>query len=198
MNAESYLRKNLTVPNVLSLFRLLLVPVYVVLFVKGRKYMALAAFAIASLTDLLDGIIARKYNLITDLGKLLDPVADKLMVLTALFSMAIGNKAIPPVMPWAAVITVLFKEVLLMIGGLLMLNRGIVVHSAFVGKTAQVVFVCGLVACFFHDQLAALCAGWFMTPDLMLVWLGVALTLIAFVVYVERSLRQVFGHEEIF
>ena len=60
----------------------------------------LATFLAASLTDLLDGRIARKYNLITDFGKLVDPFADKVMVLTALFSMAIGSPAIPPVVPW--------------------------------------------------------------------------------------------------
>ena len=94
MTAKELIRKNLNVPNVLTMIRLLLVPVYVVLFVSGQKYAALVTFLAASLTDLLDGRIARKYNLITDFGKLVDPFADKVMVLTALLSMAIGSSAI--------------------------------------------------------------------------------------------------------
>ena len=107
MTAKELIRKNLNVPNVLTMIRLLLVPVYVVLFVSGQKYAALVTFLAASLTDLLDGRIARKYNLITDFGKLVDPFADKVMVLTALLSMAIGSSAIPPVVPWVAVIILL-------------------------------------------------------------------------------------------
>ena len=87
MTLKEILKKNLNVPNVLSLIRLLLVPVYLILFVRGQKTAALVVFAAACFTDLLDGRIARKYNLITDLGKLLDPVADKVMILTAMFSM---------------------------------------------------------------------------------------------------------------
>ena len=97
MTLKEILKKNLNVPNVLSLIRLLLVPGYLILFVRGQKTAALVVFAAACFTDLLDGRIARKYNLITDLGKLLDPVADKVMILTAMFSMTIGNDAIPAI-----------------------------------------------------------------------------------------------------
>ncbi|MEG0997345.1 MAG: CDP-alcohol phosphatidyltransferase family protein, partial [Clostridia bacterium] len=75
MTAKEYIKKNLNVPNVLTMVRLLLVPVYIVLFVRGLKYPALIIFLVASFTDLLDGIIARKYHLITDFGKLMDPFA---------------------------------------------------------------------------------------------------------------------------
>ena len=112
MTLKEILKKNLNVPNVLSLIRLLLVPVYLILFVRGQKTAALVVFAAACFTDLLDGRIARKYNLITDLGKLLDPVADKVMILPAMFSMTIGNDAIPAVIPWAAVLVVLAVECL--------------------------------------------------------------------------------------
>ena len=155
MTAKELIRKNLNVPNVLTMIRLLLVPVYVVLFVSGQKYAALVTFLAASLTDLLDGRIARKYNLITDFGKLVDPFADKVMVLTALLSMAIGSSAIPPVVPWVAVIILLMKELVMIIGGLVMLKHGIVVYSRLVGKTAHCVFIAGLVATYFHDWFVA-------------------------------------------
>ena len=73
-----------TIPNVLTIIRIILIPVFVVLFFKGHKMAALAVFCAASLTDMLDGYLARKLNQITDFGKLFDPLADKLMVLTAM------------------------------------------------------------------------------------------------------------------
>ena len=92
MTAKEYIQKNLNVPNVLTLIRLLLVPVYIVLFVRGQKNAALAVFLAASFTDLLDGRIARKYNLITNFGKFMDPIADKLLTHTAFIMLtAIGR-----------------------------------------------------------------------------------------------------------
>ena len=81
---ERYLTNIWNVPNVLTILRLLLIPVFVVLHVMGFPKMALLTFCVASFTDWLDGHIARKHNLITDFGKLMDPLADKLMVCTAL------------------------------------------------------------------------------------------------------------------
>ena len=117
MTAKEYIRANLNVPNVLTIIRLLLVPVYVAVFAAGYRYWALFVFLLASFTDLLDGRIARRYNLITDFGKLMDPLADKIMVLTAMISMAIGNAQIEPVIPWLAVIILLGKEIYMVQGG---------------------------------------------------------------------------------
>lgn len=77
----------MNLPNKLTILRVLLIPVFVFLFYiefTAHYFIALAVFAIASLTDLFDGKIARKYNLITNLGKFLDPIADKVLVLSAL------------------------------------------------------------------------------------------------------------------
>lgn len=190
MTIKDAVKKNLNVPNVLTLIRLLLVPVYIALFVNGRKYAALIVFLAASFTDLLDGMIARKYNLITDFGKLMDPFADKVMVLTAMFSMAIGSAAIPAVIPWAAVIILLLKELVMICGGMLLLKHGIVVYSSMIGKVAHCVFIAGLVATYFHDWFARVCASWPLAPDLILVWLAVCLTLCALVFYVTDSVKK--------
>lgn len=107
-----------------------MVPVYIVLFAQGKKYPALIVFVAACLTDLFDGRIARKYNPITNLGKLLDPFVDKVMVLTAMFSMTVGNKAISPVLPWAAVIVLLVKEPFMMALGCCCAGKGIVSIAA--------------------------------------------------------------------
>ena len=77
----------MNLPNKLTMLRVILIPVYLVLWhldFPGNNYAALAVFVVASLTDLLDGYIARKYNLVTDFGKFMDPLADKMLVLTAM------------------------------------------------------------------------------------------------------------------
>lgn len=189
MTIREYMRQNWNVPNVLTLIRLFLVPVYVLLFAIGEKYSALTIFLLASFTDLLDGRIARKYNLITDFGKLMDPLADKVMVVTAMCSMAIGSKTISAVVPWAAVVILFIKELIMVIGSAIMLRYQIVVYSTMVGKVAQCMFIASLVAVYFHDWFVQLCAGWFLPLDLLMMWLSLALTLCALVIYVTRSLR---------
>lgn len=72
----------LTIPNILSYVRILLIPVIVVLFAKGENIWTLVVVALSSLTDIVDGFVARKFNMITDFGKFIDPVADKATQLT--------------------------------------------------------------------------------------------------------------------
>ena len=129
-----------TVPNALTMIRLVLVPVFAVLFANGHPRWALAVFCAASLTDALDGYLARKLNQISDFGKLFDPLADKLMVLTALFCQGAAG-----VFPWTAIWIVQGKEILMMLGGTFMLNRGIVVSANYYGKTATVFFMASLM-----------------------------------------------------
>ena len=190
LTAREYIKHNFNVPNILTIIRLLLVPVYVALFAAGEKYSALTVFLLASFTDLLDGRIARKYNLITDFGKLMDPLADKIMVLTAMFSMAIGNRRIQPVIPWLAVIILLAKEIYMVWGAARLYKKGIVAYSSMIGKVAQCAFIVGLVSVFFHDWFAVICDGWFMTLDVMLIWLAVILTLCAVVRYNNHYRRE--------
>ena len=178
-------KKNWNVPNALTVLRMLLIPVFVALYVNGNSYGALIVFLAASFTDLLDGMIARKFHLITDFGKLMDPLADKLMVVTALFCQAFSG-----IIPWVAVLVVLSKELLMVLGGAYMLTKGIVVYSNMVGTVAHCLFIAALVATFFHSALLAALPGWFMTPDLMLVWIAVIVTLCAMIVYGRSALNQ--------
>ncbi len=182
-------KKNCNVPNALTLLRMFMIPAYIVLFIKGHKYWALFTFLLAGLTDVLDGIIARRYNLITDFGKLMDPLADKLMGITAMFSLAIGTEQIPPVMPWPVLIVILGKELLMMLGGLLMLGRHIVVYSKPIGKAAQALLTVGLVAAYFHDELAGLWR-FSLSPDVMVLYLAMVLTLAALVFYAHSCVVQ--------
>lgn len=84
----------MNLPNRLSILRIVMVPLFVVAYFLAftwSPYVALGIFILAALTDMLDGCIARKYNLVTDLGKLLDPIADKILVCAALFCIAVTN-----------------------------------------------------------------------------------------------------------
>lgn len=171
------------VPNVLTIFRLILVPVFVVVFNAGHPRWALAVFCLASLTDALDGMLARKLNQITDFGKLFDPLADKLMVLTALFCQGSAG-----VLPWTAIFIVLAKELWMMCGSVFMLKKGIVVYANYFGKTATVCFILSLILSFFHEELAA----WGYRVDLWLLWTSVALALLALTVYTVQAWKQLY------
>ena len=185
-----------TIPNVLTMIRLILIPVFVVVFFSTphdrNKIAALVIFAAASITDMFDGMLARKLNQITDFGKLFDPLADKVMVVTAMVCQAIIG-----VFPWIAIIIVGTKEILMMLGGLFMLSRNVVVYSNYVGKTAQVFFIASLLLSFFHPSLeAAEFRVLGMTPDLLLFWITVALSLAALAVYVAGALRTLKAKKE--
>ena len=178
-----------TIPNVLTMIRLILIPVFVVLFFRGQKIAALGVFVAASLTDMLDGYLARKLNQITDFGKLFDPLADKLMVLTAMVCQGIDG-----VFPWTAIIIVAAKELVMVLGGMFMLSKNIVVYSNYVGKTAQVCFIASLVLSFFHEKFVAgnvVLGG--MTPDIILLWITVILAFSAMTIYIIQSARKIRG-----
>ncbi len=178
------------IPNVLTMMRLVLIPVFVIVFFNTPqdrdKIAALIVFAVASITDMFDGMLARRLNQITDFGKLFDPLADKVMVVTAIVCQAVIG-----VFPWIAVIVVGAKELAMLFGGMFMLGKGVVVYSNYWGKTAQVFFIAALLLSFFHPSLEA---GAFrvmgMTPDLALLWVSVALAFAALVVYAAGAARQ--------
>ena len=178
------------IPNVLTMLRLVLIPVFVAVFFNTpadqNKIAALVIFAVASITDMFDGMLARKLNQITDFGKLFDPLADKLMVVSAMVCQAIAG-----VFPWAAVAVVAAKELVMFFGGMYMLSRGVVVYSNYWGKTAQVFFIASLLLSFFHPGLAAGKVCLFgVTIDLLLLWITVALALAALVVYALGAAKK--------
>ena len=186
-----------TVPNVLTMLRLVLIPVFIWFFClahpagqpvrKDWLMASLAVFVAASLTDMLDGYLARKLNQITDFGKLFDPLADKLMVLTAMVCQAVVG-----VFPWPAIIIVACKELYMVLGGMFMLKKGVVVYSNYVGKTAQVCFIASLVLSFFHHDFEDAGTRLFgLTPDILLLWITVALAVAAMIVYTVNAYRKI-------
>jgi cardiolipin synthase len=139
-------KRNLTkeifaIPNVLCYFRIALIPVFCVLYLGGNYYLAAIVLAIASITDKLDGTIARKFNMVTDLGKIIDPIADKLMQ----FAVALCLISSYPLMIVLAVALVI-KELYMGIKGLLNLKSGQKIYSAlWFGKMCTVVLFISMI-----------------------------------------------------
>lgn len=137
----------MNLPNKLTLFRIFLIPFFVFFLltdlVPYSNYIALAVFAIASLTDLLDGKIARKYNLVTNFGKFMDPIADKLLVAAALIGF-VANGA----MPCWIVIILIAREFIISGFRLVASDAGIVLAAGWSGKfktATQMVMCCFLI-----------------------------------------------------
>lgn len=138
------------IPNVLSLLRLAMVPAFVAVFFTdsphAHRYAGLI-FIIASMTDALDGYIARKRNMITKLGRILDPLADKLMTAAAIICITIAD--IVPV--WIFIVFAV-KELIMAVGTVIMLKRiDDVLPSNILGKTATVTFFIFCVALMMFD-----------------------------------------------
>lgn len=95
----------MNLPNILTIIRFFLIPVYVALFFIGERHAAFGIWLLAGLTDIMDGYIARKHNLVTTIGMMLDPLADKLMMLTVMFSLLWSGD-----MSWTAAIAMLIRD----------------------------------------------------------------------------------------
>ncbi len=108
-----------TVPNILSAFRLVLVPVFLVLVILGHDILALAVLIFSSLTDFLDGVLARRLNQVSRLGQLLDPAADRLFIFATLVGLAVRG-----IVPWWLVAIIVGRDVLLLAAGILLANFG--------------------------------------------------------------------------
>lgn len=126
------------IPNVLSAVRILMVPLFIYLFFEyyGRIYLSLIVFLLAGLTDIIDGYLARRNNWITNLGKLLDPLADKLMQCTVLVCFALKD-----IIPWQLTAVFMLKELFMVCGALIVLKKiKVTVKSKWYGKVTTAVF----------------------------------------------------------
>lgn len=143
---KDWKKEILTVPNLLSLFRLLLIPVYVVIYLNASNsvdyYIAGAILAVSCLTDLIDGKIARHFNLITTVGKVLDPIADKATQFTLIVCLAIHY----PVLYYIIALFVV-KEAFQLLAGLWLFRKGRMLKYALItGKICTTVLFISLIA----------------------------------------------------
>ena len=172
---------NWNLPNILTVVRIILVPVMVVLlFINpastAMRIAATAVFAVAMITDFLDGTIARKYNLITDFGKLWDPIADKALTGAAFISLSILTHSDgQPELPWFFTIIILIREWGITLLRSRLKKRGIIMAANKGGKTKTVTQTAALLL--FLLNLHHL-PGWLQVVGWVLMWAALILTVI--------------------
>ncbi len=161
----------MNLPNRITLLRIILIPFFVAayilkdvsaLYVSGSGdywvYIALGIFALASLTDFLDGHIARKYNLVTDMGKFLDPIADKILVASALF-IVLGFTLVP-VVPGVIIVTLIIgREFAISALRTIAAGKNVVIAADRIGKLKTVTQIAALLVLLPAAQLDALTGG---------------------------------------
>lgn len=162
----------MNLPNKLTLLRIILTPVFMAVLYRGLNYIALAIFIIASVTDLLDGKIARKYNLVTDFGKFADPLADKILVTAAMLWFVECGR-----MPAWMLMIVITRE--FAVSGLRMIavDNGRVIAAGWSGKVkTAATMVCLVVMLALGPQIEAarmqmLLSSQFPAPHPPILWL---------------------------
>lgn len=142
----------MNIPNLLTMLRFLLIPVFVYFFFSPIQYgieFSIIVFILAGITDTLDGYIARKYNMITRLGIVLDPLADKLMLITVLISVTISNN-----IPLWIIAVVGIKELLMIFGAISLYNQDdVVIPANIFGKLSTVLSYVAILAVMFELPL---------------------------------------------
>lgn len=152
------MKKVFNIPNILSMFRIVLIPFFALLYFKADAqntqyyFYASLALILSGISDLLDGVIARKFNQITYLGKILDPLADKLTQVVVVICVAIKLDS------WvltAALMVFVVKEFLMLIGGFIILKNKITLQaSRWYGKVATAVFYIVMAAIAMFDWIS--------------------------------------------
>ena len=145
MYIKDWKKELLTIPNMLSLFRLLLIPVYIIIYLNAKNdseyFIAASILAVSCLTDMIDGKIARHFNMITNVGKVLDPLADKMTQLALTICLSIKYPALRSVL-----LLLVIKEVFQASVALIMFRRGKVLPgSLFAGKICTTVLFITLI-----------------------------------------------------
>lgn len=169
---------SMNLPNKLTIFRCILIVPFVALLLNGYDLAATIIFVIASLTDLLDGKIARKYNLVTNFGKFMDPLADKLLVCSALICLIEMGR----LEAWIVCI-IIAREFIISGFRLIASDNGIVIAASYWGKfktTFQMVMVIVLMLNFQNSIMIII--------GNILIWVSLALTVISLVDYVAKNL----------
>lgn len=192
-----------TVPNALSALRIIIVPVFAVLFLKGETIAAVSLLFVSGLSDFFDGKIARRFNQVSELGKMLDPIADKLTQVTLavllFYKFYVASDRSLHAFAWVFLLFII-KEMIMLVGGGIMIAVGIRPGAAEIwGKISTFIFYGVMIAIIavgpeigaFIDVL-----NWSIPPIIMklLVVLAVVLTFTAFASYMPATYRQVRDH----
>lgn len=180
----------MNLPNKLTIFRVILIPFFVFFmlapyFPDNGKYIAVAIFIIASLTDMLDGKIARKYNLVTNFGKFMDPLADKLLVCSAMICLvATGQLA-----SWIVII-IISREFIISGFRLIAADNGIVIAASYWGKFKTVFQMLMIIVLILDIQNAG-----FQVLGVMLTYVALVLTVVSLIDYIVKN-KQVLKEQK--
>lgn len=186
----------MNLPNKLTLLRVIMIPLvmafYMIEAIPYGKIVALVLFVLAAVTDFLDGKIARKYNLVTDFGKFMDPIADKLLVASTLFMIAIDG-TIPN--PWGVIVVAIImgRELIIDAFRLIASNKGIVLAADIWGKAKTMVQCWTMPLCIllaFFEQCTKVGGAGLLTYQIIcyvLVGLSTVLTVISGVNYIVKN-----------
>lgn len=171
----------MNLPNRLTILRTLMIPVFLFFLLTDyagncSKWIAVIVFILASLTDFLDGHIARKYNLVTNFGKFMDPLADKLLVCSAMICMTEMEK-----LPAWIVIVIIAREFIISGFRLVASDNGIVIAASYWGKF-KTVFQMAMIIVLIADF-----GGVFDIIAQVLIWIALALTIISLIDYVVKN-----------
>ena len=172
------------IPNMLTIVRFILIPFIFGTVISRHYFVGIVIFTISAFTDILDGYIARKYNYISDIGKLIDPLADKLTQLSLLLALTILN-----ILPWWILAVVFVKECAIVITASVLYKKDdVVVYSKWYGKLATSLFylaiVCSLVINQFHINLP-------FRFDLYIYYLAILSTIFSFIMYaIQFKIKQ--------
>ena len=173
------------VPNALTIIRFLLIPVIVISIFNGDYIIAFIFFTVSGITDIADGCIARKFNLISNFGKLMDPLADKLTQISTIASLTIID-----IIPIWILAVVLLKELIMIAGASFLYGKDVVVYSKWYGKLATVLFYVAIVFSLLINQFN-LESIW-SNLDLWLFYLALFATVFSLLMYIKDVYQKGF------
>lgn len=192
MRKEDLKHQIFTIPNILTYIRILAIPVYMYFtiaksayvlhtdaFPQGFPLIGLIIMAVAASTDVFDGMIARKFNQGSDLGILLDPLADKLM-----HTMAVLSLVIIGYVHWVFIVLLIVKEGLMIAAGIFLANNSKLIKANMMGKVASVTISAGVLLSYFHPFFDVKVYN----LDWIVLGLGVVLTYVAFFNYLKQAM----------
>lgn len=165
-------------PNTLTIIRFLLIPVIIFYIFTGNYILAFTFFTISAVTDIADGFIARKYNFVSNFGKLMDPLADKLTQIATLTSLVMTH-----IIPIWILIVVLCKEFVMIMGASFLYGKDVVVYSKWYGKLSTVLLYLAIVSSLLIKQFEL--PSYFDKFDFGLYYLALASTIFSLVMYIK-------------
>ena len=170
----------MNLPNILTIIRFIIVPFMTYFLINENFTIAILLYVLASATDVLDGFIARRFNQITDLGKFLDPLADKLLQFSALVGLWVVK-----LIPLWIVVVFFIKEISMGLGAIKLLKKHVIIQSKWFGKLSTIFFFLAIIASMLSSKLTILTN--YIIPLFVLALISL---LFAFVMYLSSYIQE--------